>query len=131
MKKTIYTEYTRVLTHTGFRSQSACTLHLRSRLRVINFVISHDSRLQCNCRRPLLLIESLSNEYESSGAGEGSFNRPRAIGRRECRVASRRRFWLNRIAFLRCVCLVFNLDRVLNSARPRRLSGAPRAGGAG
>lgn len=58
-------------------------LFLRSHLRVINYVISYDSRLQCDCRQ-LLLIETLSNEYEYSGTGEGSFHGPGAIVRREC-----------------------------------------------
>lgn len=45
--------------------------------------VSRDNRLRCDCRR--LLIESLSDEYEASGTGEGSFNRlGAAIGRREC-----------------------------------------------
>lgn len=56
---------------------------LRSYLHVINCVISLDSRLQCDCWQ-LLLIKSLSNEYESSGTGKGRFDRPGAIGRREC-----------------------------------------------
>ncbi|KAL5244899.1 hypothetical protein ACI65C_012309, partial [Semiaphis heraclei] len=59
------------------------SLFLINHLRVINRIISYDSRLQCDCRR-LLLIESLSNEYEYSGTGEGSFHRPGAIGRCEC-----------------------------------------------
>jgi len=60
------------------------TLFLINHLRVINPIVSYDSRLQYDCRW-LLLTENLSNEYEYySGTGEGSFHRPGAIGRCEC-----------------------------------------------